>query len=88
MADLFGNKSLPNRRPGMTGFNPYSAGIKHYGGGRSAPNVGPVKDLQGYNERDMKARARKNAILKRMKNQSMGNPLNFNVMRSDYGGVV
>lgn len=88
MPGPFGNRNLPNRRPGMTGFNPYAAGIKHYEGGRNAPNVGPVQDLQGYNQRDNQARARKNAILKRMKSQPMGNPMNLNVMRSDYGGVV
>jgi len=88
MADLFANRPLPNRRPGMSGFNAYAAGNKYYGGGRNAPNVGAVNSMQGYNERDTKAKARKNAILKRMKSQGMGNPMNINVMRSDFGGVV
>lgn len=49
-------------------FNPYAAGNKTYGGGRSAPNVGPVsgQGLLGYKERDMRGRLRRNALLKRM----------------------
>lgn len=47
---------------GGGGFNPFSAGTKHYGGGRSAPNIGPV-DPTGYRERDAQAVAKKNAIM-------------------------
>jgi hypothetical protein len=49
-----------------SGINPYSVGNKIYGGGRSFPTSGPVDKL-GYRERDAKSRARRNAILKRMK---------------------
>ncbi len=47
------------------GFNPYAAGKKIYGGGRSAPNIGPV-DKQGYRERDRKSRTMRTAMLRRM----------------------
>jgi hypothetical protein len=65
--DQFGNRKLPNKPPGFQGFNPYAAGVKHYGAGRSMPNIGPVRGMQGYNERDNKAKARKSAILRRLK---------------------
>lgn len=89
MADLFGNKRVPDRAPGFKGFNPYSAGSKRYGGGRSMPNIGPVggDGQAGYNERDNKAKARKNAILRRLKGQQSGNPMNPNIMRSDTQGT-
>lgn len=47
-------------------FNPYASGRKHYGGGRSAPNVGPVRDKSGYVERDIKLKARRDALTKRL----------------------
>jgi hypothetical protein len=47
-------------------YMPYAAGNKIYGGGRDAPNIGPV-DPAGYNERDLKYQARRDAILRRMK---------------------
>lgn len=55
-------------------FNPYGAGNKVYGGGRSAPNVGPVsgQGLQGYKERDMRGRLRRQALLQRMKMGQQG----------------
>jgi hypothetical protein len=46
-------------------FNPYAAGKKTYGGGRSAPNIGPVDPL-GYRERDAE-RLRKNAAMQQLK---------------------
>jgi hypothetical protein len=53
-----------------SGINPYAAGNKIYGGGRSFPTMGPV-DPMGYRERDNKASARRNAVLRRLKaNQS------------------
>lgn len=70
IVDLFGNKPKPNAPPGMRGFNAYAAGNKTYGGGRNFPNMGPVSGdaKAGYAERDNKARARKAAIMRRMKN--------------------
>lgn len=44
---------------------PYAAGDKIYGGGRDAPNIGPV-DPTGHNERDLKYQARRSALLRRM----------------------
>ena len=38
----------------VSGFNKYSAGVKTYGGGRSAPNVGKTRSPGGYAERDNK----------------------------------
>lgn len=47
------------------GFNPYAAGKKKYGN-KSAPNVGPV-DKSGYRERDARAKAHREALLRRLK---------------------
>jgi hypothetical protein len=44
-------------------FNSYAAGNKVYGNGSSAPTMGMVDPL-GYAERDLKAKARKSALLK------------------------
>lgn len=55
-----------------SGINPYSAGGKIYGGGRSFPTLGPVDKL-GYKERDLKHKARRNAILRKMKAKQSGN---------------
>lgn len=48
-------------------FNPYGAGRKVYGSGRSAPNIGPTSSPEGYDERDLKAKARRRAMLNRLK---------------------
>jgi hypothetical protein len=61
------------------GFNPFAAGDKQYGSGRSNPTMGPV-DKTGYKERDLastvfpnpaqqkaQAGARKNAIMAYLK---------------------
>lgn len=57
-------------RSGMSqgggGFQPFSAGIKSYGGGRSMPNVGRVRDRSGYAQRDREVQARRNLALKRI----------------------
>lgn len=50
---------------------PYSVGNKIYGGGRSFPTMGPV-DKMGYRERDNKSKARRDAILRRMKAMQLG----------------
>lgn len=55
-------------------FQPYAAGNKRYGAsGRSAPNIGPVADKQGYMERDLKKNAMRNAMLRRMQAAQTGN---------------
>lgn len=53
-------------------YNPYSVGNKVYGGGRSFPTMGPV-DKMGYRERDAKTRARRDAVLRRLKSNQSGN---------------
>lgn len=60
-------------------FNPYGAGRKVYGSGRSAPNIGPTASPEGYAERDLKARARRRAMLNRLKASQRGR-----YMSSDY----
>lgn len=47
-------------------FNSYAAGNKVYGFGRSNPTSGPV-DKMGYRERDRKTKAKRNALLRRLK---------------------
>lgn len=57
-------------------YLPYSAGNKIYGGGRDAPNLGPV-DPMGHRTRDLKYQARRDAMLRRlkaMKNQNFASP--------------
>lgn len=53
-------------------FLPYAAGRKIYGGGRDAPNIGPV-DPTGHRERDLKYQARRTAMLRRLKAMKSGN---------------
>lgn len=84
--DSFGNKRLPDPAPVGFGLNPYAAGKKHYNGGRSMPNIGPVGDLLGYKTRDLKRSARQNAIARLMKSQDKGNPMNFNYLNYLGGG--
>jgi hypothetical protein len=88
MGNYFGASQVPNKPPGFGGFNPYAAGVKRYGGGRSAPNVGNVSGSgqMGYNERDNKAAARKRALLRRLKGQMSGDPMNPGVLTSDWTG--
>lgn len=84
--DLFGNRRIPNPPPGK-GFNSYAAGKKHYGAGRSMPNIGPVRHMLGYRERDNKAKARKSAILRRMESQRSGNFMSPSILSGNSGGV-
>ena len=53
-------------------FLPYSAGNKIYGGGRDAPNIGPV-DPTGHKTRDLKYQARRTALARRLKALQNGN---------------
>jgi hypothetical protein len=62
--------------PGSS-FTPYSAGFKIYGGGRLFPTMGPV-DKTGYRERDRLAKARRNAVLRRLKANQSGNFMSSN----------
>lgn len=57
-------------------YLPYAAGDKIYGGGRDAPNIGPV-DPTGHRERDLKYHARRTALTRRLKaihNGNFGSP--------------
>lgn len=86
IADLFGNRRVPEA-PGQKAFNPYAAGDKSYGSGRPMPTIGPVASPQGYDERDNRARARMNAIQRRMKGSDTGNPMNRSVVGYPTRGV-
>lgn len=59
---------------------PYAVGNKIYGGGRSAPNIGPV-DRLGYRERDAVSGARRDAILRKMKAIQSGKNASADAMR-------
>lgn len=59
-------------------FNPYAVGNKIYGGGRPFPTSGPVDPL-GYRERDLATRARRDAMLRRLKAS-----MNQDYMSADY----
>lgn len=61
-------------------FLPYAAGNKIYGGGRDAPNIGPV-DPTGHRERDLKYQARRTAMQRRLKALKDGNYANPDVGR-------
>jgi hypothetical protein len=65
-------------------FNPYAAGAKVYGAGRSNPTSGPVDKL-GYRQRDLATRARRNAILRRMKAMQSGKFMSPDYLRNPYG---
>jgi hypothetical protein len=87
VVDSFGNGRVPDPTyTGSGGFNAYAAGRKHYGGGRHAPNIGPVQNLLGYAVRDNKRSAMQNAILARMKSQDKGNPMAFPYLNYLGGG--
>jgi len=60
--------------------NPYAVGNRIYGGSRSFPNIGSSDPL-GYKERDLKARARRNALLRRMKASQKGRYMSADYLR-------
>jgi hypothetical protein len=70
------------------GFNPYAAGQKRYGlASRSAPNVGPTGSPEGYDMRERKNNAKRNAMLRRMKSTQSGHHMNpDSLRRKSYGG--
>ena len=61
-------------------FMKYAAGAKRYGGGRDAPNIGP-SDPTGYAERDLKQKARRQAMLNRLQKTQQGNYMSPDVLR-------
>jgi hypothetical protein len=60
---------------------PYAVGNRVYNGFSPSPRVGPVADRSGYKERDLKYRARRNAVLRRMKAKSKGKHLSADALR-------
>jgi hypothetical protein len=52
-------------------FQKYAAGAKQYGM-QGAPNVGPTNSPEGYDERDLQARMKRNAMLRRMQAGQQG----------------
>lgn len=85
--DNFGNKRVPDPAPGVSGaVARYAAGKKSYGAGRPMPNIGPVAHPAGYSERDNKAKAKRAALIRRLKGQQTGNPMNKAVMGGTSGG--
>lgn len=62
--------------------NPYLVGNRIYGGSRSFPNLGPSDPL-GYRERDLKDRARRFAMLRRMKAMQQGKYMSADYLRGN-----
>ena len=57
-------------------YSPYAAGPKQYGlAGGHAPTMGPVslEGQQGYQDRDMQNRSRRNALLGQIEARQQGN---------------
>jgi hypothetical protein len=70
------------------GFNPYAAGQKRYGASaRSAPNVGPTGSPEGYDMRERKNNARRNAMLRKMKAKQSGRHMSSDALRKKNYGV-
>ena len=65
---------------GIAQAMPYLVGNKVYGSGRSFPTMGPVDKL-GYMERDAKATARRNALLRQMKANEKGKYMSADSLR-------
>lgn len=66
--------------PKKKDYLPYKVGPRIYGGGRSFPTMGPVDKL-GYRERDLKHKARRQAMLNRLKAKQKGHYLDPDVGR-------
>lgn len=84
LLNIFGNPRVPNPPPGMS----YAAGGKRYGAGRSMPNIGntSAQGMLGYAQRDNQAKARKDAIMRRLRAQSTGNPMDSSILMGKTGG--
>lgn len=65
---------------GNISFTPYAAGSKVYSQVMGSPNMGPV-DKTGYKERDRRIQAKKNAVLNKMKANSVGAYSNVDALR-------
>lgn len=62
-------------------YSPYLVGNRVYGGGSYAPNIGPV-DPSGYRTRDLMAKARRNAMLRKLKAQVSGDYMSADYLRN------
>jgi len=69
---------------GTIAFNPYAAGSKVYSQVSGAPSIGP-NDKAGYAQRDLALKARKSALLAKMKAMGKGAYADANVLRSING---
>lgn len=56
-------------------------GNRVYNGFSPSPHVGPIGNKAGYRERDLKHRARRNAILRRLKAKQKGKHFSADAMR-------
>lgn len=61
-------------------FNPYAAGAKIYGNMTMSPTSGPV-DKTGYADRDRRKKAKRNAVLAKLKGMNTGAFADPNVQR-------
>jgi hypothetical protein len=68
-------------RQGDINAAPYLVGDRVYGGGRPFPNIGP-SDPMGYRERDLRHKARRDAVLRRMKANNSKNYMSADAQRS------
>lgn len=68
----------------------YAAGSKVYRGVSSAPNIGPVTNKEGYEERDRKYRTRRrnNALLRRIQAGQKKNYMSSNYLSSPQNRTV
>jgi hypothetical protein len=64
-------------------YNPLALGKKHYGSGRSMPNVGPIsrQGQMGYAKRDQALAAQKEALLRKMQSGQSGNYMSPEYLR-------
>lgn len=66
---------------GSIQFNPYGAGAKKYGMiGTDAATIGPV-DNAGYQAREQRKRAQRNALQQSMRQNAAGNPNGTGALR-------
>lgn len=63
-------------------FSPYAAGSKTYGQSMKSPTMGPV-DRTGYRARDRRLKAKRNAVLAKMKAGNAGAFASPNYLRFD-----
>lgn len=65
-------------------YTPYAAGMKLYGGGRSNPTAGPVA-REGYREREMLNRSKRQAVLNQLKKVQSGEMMSPEALNAQGG---